>query len=91
MALLTSVVTALAPYLVQLVVDIIKAEDAPELDTGYKKHDKVIGQLGDNIKNDPAFAEIDNRHIMDAANLKIHETVKKLKNEGILKKSEVKE
>lgn len=91
MALLTSVLKALAPYLTQLVVDILKAEGDSELDTGYKKHDKVIGQLADNIKNDPAFVDIDNRHIMDTANLKIHETVKHLKDEGIFKKSEVKE
>jgi hypothetical protein len=86
MALLTSVLKALAPYFIDLVVDILKAEEDPEKDTSYKKHDYVIGQLHDRVKTDPELNNVDNRHIMDAANFKIHETVKKLKDQGIIKR-----
>lgn len=80
MALLTSVLSALAPYIVDMIIDIIKAEADPKLDTGYKKHNHVIKQLGNNIGD--KLDDFENRDIMDVANQKIHETVSKLNEAG---------
>jgi hypothetical protein len=88
MALLKEVTHALASYLIDLVLDIIQVETNPEKDTGYKKHDFVIGHLANRIKTDPELLKFENRDIMDTVNLMIHETVSKLNKNGVFEKGE---
>jgi predicted transcriptional regulator YheO len=88
--ILTTIGKALLPYLVEMVVNVIKAEDDPVLDTGLKKHDHVIHKLADSIKGDSNItSNFENRDIMDATNLQIKEIVHGLNEKGIFKKGAV--
>lgn len=89
MAILTSVLEALAPYIVDMVVDIMFAEKDPEKDSGYKKHDFVMGRLADRMKHDTKMAQFETRDIMDAANAQIKGVVTKLNDKGIFKKGDL--
>jgi hypothetical protein len=84
--MLESILIALAPKIVGMVIDIFTAEDTPELDTGFKKHDHVMKKVGEEISNDSAFKDIENREIMDALNPEIKRAVKTLKDAGLLKR-----
>jgi hypothetical protein len=85
--MLQSILIALAPHLLDLIIDIIAAEKDPVLDTGYKKHDKVIGNLQDKVKTDKAFNDFDGRDVMNVANDTIEKTVKRLNEKGVFKKN----
>ena len=86
MSLLATILTALAPHLIDLFIEIIRAEKDPALDTGKKKHDHVLNKIGKTIDADPNLKFYDKRDVMSAANLKIRDTVAKLNDVGEFEK-----
>jgi hypothetical protein len=82
--MLETILVALAPKILDMVVDIFTAEKDPELDTGYKRHDHVIKKAGERITEDPQFEELENRDVMNILNVQIKDAVKKLNEEGLL-------
>lgn len=89
MPILETILIALAPHLIDLVIDIFTAEKkhvGPN--KGYAKHDYVIGKFADRIKSDSAFNNFENRDIMDTVNIEIKKAVNKLNDDGVFKKGD---
>jgi hypothetical protein len=85
--MIEKIIIAIAPYLLDIIVDIFKAEKDPEKDTHYGKHDYVMQNFAKKIKKDRAFKEFTNHDIMKVMNIQIKDTVKRFNDEGIFQRS----
>ncbi len=86
MSLLVTILTALAPHLVDMFIEILKAEKDPALDTAGKKHDHVLTKVSEKIGDDPTFERYAQHDIKNAVNIKIKDTVQKLNESGEFEK-----
>jgi hypothetical protein len=77
------VIKLLAPYVLDLVVDMLTVEKDPEQDTDFKKHNTVLKKTAAKLKDDPAFSHLGNRDIMDMLNLQIKKVIAECKKEEL--------